>query len=112
MIYTDLNGKRQNLDSGEIGVRTILPGPGTLTLTENYSRAWKVLKDGAYLEKSKNENGLPTFKALSGGEFSLFHDGTNRRAWLSLQLIFLVTVIVLALPAGRRKSEISEEELA
>ena len=112
LIYTDLNGKRQNLDSGEIGVRTILPGPGTLTLTENYSRSWKVLKDGAYLEKSKNENGLPTFKALSGGEFSLIHDGTNRRAWLSLQLIFLVTVIVLALPAGRRKSEISEEELA
>jgi GT2 family glycosyltransferase len=112
LIFTDSNGKRQNLESGEIGVRTSLPGPGTLTLTENYSRSWKVLKDGQYLERSKNENGLPTFKALSSGEFSLIHDGTIRRGWLSLQLIFLVTVIVLALPAGRRKSQISEKELA
>jgi hypothetical protein len=112
LIYTDSNGKRQNLDSGEIGVRTSLPGPGTLTLTENYSRSWKVLKDGQYLERNKNENDLPTFTALSSGEFSLIHDGTIRRGWLSLQLIFLVTVIVLALPAGRRKSQISEKELA
>jgi hypothetical protein len=89
-----------------------LPGPGTLTLTENFSGSWKVLKDGQYLERSKNENGLPTFKALSSGEFSLIHDGTIRRGWLSLQLIFLVTLIVLALPAGRRKSQISERELA
>ncbi len=112
LIFTDSNGKRQNLDSGEIGVRTSLPGPGTLTLTENYSRSWRVLKDGQYLERSKNENGLPTFTALSSGEFSLIHDGTTRRGMLSLQLIFLVSVIVLALPAGRRKSQISEKELA
>ena len=112
LIFTDTTGKRKNLDSGEIGVRTSLPGPGTLTLTENFSGSWKVLKDGQYLERSKNENGLPTFKALSSGEFSLIHDGTIRRGWLSLQLIFLVTLIVLALPAGRRKSQISERELA
>jgi len=112
LIFTDLNGKRQNLDSGEIGVRTSLPGPGTLTLTENYSRLWKVLKDGQYLGRSKNENDLPIFTAMSSGEISLIHDGTIRRGWLSLQLIFLVTVIVLALPAGRRKSQISEKELA
>ena len=30
LIFTDSNGKRQNLDSGEIGVRASLPGPGTL----------------------------------------------------------------------------------
>ena len=112
LIFTDSNGKRQNLDSGEIGVRTSLPGPGTLTLTENYSSSWRVLKDGQYLERNKNENGLPTFTALSSGEFSLIHDGTTRRALLSLQLIFLVGVIVLALPGGRRKSQISEKELA
>lgn len=112
LIFTDSNGKRQNLESGEIGVRTSLPGPGTLTLTENFSRSWRVLKDGQYLERSKNENGLPTFTALSGGEFSLIHDGTTRRGLLSLQFIFLVSVIVLALPAGRRKSQISEKELA
>ena len=42
----------------------------------------------------------------------MIHDGTTRRAWLSLQLIFFVVVLVMALPAGRRKSEISEKELA
>jgi hypothetical protein len=112
LIFTDSDGKRKNLDSGEIGVRTSLPGPGILTLTENFSNSWKVLKDGQYLERSKNENDLPTFTALSSGEFSLIHDGTIRRGWLSLQLIFLVTAIVLALPAGRRKSQMSEKELA
>ena len=35
-----------------------------------------------------------------------------RRGWLSLQIIFLVVAIVMALPAGRRKREISEKELA
>jgi hypothetical protein len=55
---------------------------------------------------------LPEFKVTEAGEISLIHDGTTRRAWLSLQLIFFVVVLVMALPAGRRKSEISEEELA
>jgi len=55
---------------------------------------------------------LPTFKVIESGEISLLHDGTVRRGWLSLQFIFLSVVLVMALPAGRRKSEISEEELA
>ena len=84
----------------------------TLILTETYSRSWQVLENGYRLERSKNEQGLPTFKVTEAGEISLIHDGTNRRAWLSLQLIFFVLVLVMALPAGRRKSEISEKELA
>jgi predicted transcriptional regulator len=55
---------------------------------------------------------LPEFKVIESGEISLIHDGTIRRAWLSLQLISWVLVVVLALPAGRRKREISEKELA
>ena len=49
---------------------------------------------------------------IEAGEISLLHDGTIRRAWLSLQLIAWTLVIVLAAPAGRRKREISEKELA
>ena len=56
--------------------------------------------------------GLPTFEVTEAGEISLIHDGTVRRGWLSLQVIFLTIVIVMALPAGRRKREISEKELA
>jgi hypothetical protein len=35
-----------------------------------------------------------------------------RRAWISFFIIVLTTMIVLALPAGRRKSQIADRELA
>ena len=64
------------------------------------------------MDRGKNEQGLPTFTVTEAGEISLLHDGTVRRGWLSLQLIIVVIVVVMALPAGRRKREISEKELA
>jgi hypothetical protein len=45
-------------------------------------------------------------------QFTLIHDGTLRRGALSLQFITWVVLIILALPAGRRKREISEMELS
>ena len=42
----------------------------------------------------------------------MIHDGTVRRGALSLQFIFWVVLVILALPAGRRKREISEMELS
>jgi hypothetical protein len=42
----------------------------------------------------------------------VIYDGTSRRAWISLQVIFFITVLVLALPAGRRRREIEDAELA
>lgn len=94
------------------GVRSFVPAPGTITLAETYSDAWQIYQDGFQLAKIKNENGLPTFEVTTGGDILIVHDGTARRAWISFFIIILVTVIVLALPAGRRKSEISERELA
>lgn len=94
------------------GTRTYVPAPGTITLTETYSRSWQVLQDGYRLAKVKDENGLPTFAVTIGGHISIIHDGTVRRAWISFFIIVLVTTAVLALPAGRRKREISELELA
>ncbi len=46
------------------------------------------------------------------GDFLIFHDGTSRRAWVSLQLLTFLTLIILALPARRRRSQMSEQELA
>ena len=112
LLFIAEDGVRSVLDAGEFGARTIVPGPGTLILTESSNRSWQVLQNGYRLERTNNEIGLPTFKVVEAGEISLLHDGTVRRGWLSLQLIFLVVVLVMALPAGRRKSEISEEELA
>ena len=112
LLFIAADGVRSVLDAGEFGARTVVPGPGTLILTESSNRSWQVLQNGYRLERTNNELGLPTFKVIEAGEISLLHDGTVRRGWLSLQLIFLVVVLVMALPAGRRKSEISEEELA
>ena len=112
LIFVANDGKRSVLETGEYGARTFVPGPGTLILTETSNRSWQVLQNGDRLERTNNERGLPTFKVTESGEISLLHDGTVRRGWLSLQLIFLVVALVMALPAGRRKSEISEEELA
>jgi hypothetical protein len=112
LLFIGQDGVRSVLEAGEFGARTFVPGPGTLILTESSNRSWQVLQNGYRLERTNNELGLPTFKVTESGEISLLHDGTVRRGWLSLQLIFLVVALVMALPSGRRKSEISEEELA
>ena len=72
----------------------------------------QILQNGLKLERSENETGLPQFKVLEAGEFTLIHDGTLRRGALSLQFIAWAVLIILALPAGRRKREISEMELS
>ena len=112
LMFVGSDGVRKELEAGDVGARTYVPSAGTLILTETYSRSWQVLENGYRLERSKNEQGLPTFTVTEAGEISLIHDGTVRRGWLSLQLILFVIVLVMALPAGRRKSEISEKELA
>jgi GT2 family glycosyltransferase len=110
LIYTDYAGKQRILISK--GVRTYVPGPGTITLTETYSPAWQIMQDGYHLEKIRDIHGLPTFAVTTGGDISIYHDGRTRRAWISFFIITLVTCVVLALPAGRRKREISESVLA
>jgi hypothetical protein len=110
VIFTDSSGKATVLDSS-LGAVTA-PGPGTITLTENYSQSWQALSDGVRLDRSKSEYGLPQFKVTAGGEVVFLHDGTIRRAWLSLFLISLVTTIVMSLPAGRRRREMLDSEVA
>ena len=110
IIYTDYSGKVSILPF--IGVRTYVPGPGSITLTESYSGSWQIMQNGYHLQKVRDINGLPTFEVTTGGDISIYHDGTLRRGWISFFIIVLVTVVVLALPSGRRKSEISNSVLA
>ena len=112
LVFTNIKGEVTLLASGGIGVTTSVPGPGVITLTENYDLGWQILQNGLKLERSENEDGLPQFKVLETGEFTLIHDGTLRRGALSLQFIAWVVLIILTLPAGRRKREISEMELS
>jgi GT2 family glycosyltransferase len=112
LLFNNSDGTRTVLEAGDFGARTFVPGDGILVLTETFNRSWQILENGYRLERSKNELGLPTFKVREAGEISLLHDGTIRRGWLSLQLIGIVVTLVMALPSGRRKREISEKELA
>ena len=90
----------------------LAPSAGTLTLLENDDKGWQVIQGGVQLEKRINKNGVAEFKIPQAGEFILIHDGTLHRALISLQLIFLVTAFVLALPSGRRRREISDQEIS
>ena len=100
------------LPSGEIGAQGTLTSAGTIVITEKFDNRWKMLLNGTYVEPKETENGVPRFIAAEPGEFVIFHDATSRRGWISLQIIAFVSLIVLALPARRRRSQMREEELA
>ncbi|MEK6648076.1 MAG: glycosyltransferase family 2 protein [Actinomycetota bacterium] len=111
LVFTDATGNSKTLLSGDVGARTSTTGPGFLSLAENFDSSWQIIQNGKKLVRTRGEYGLPQFQSTQAGEFSLIHDGTRRRAWLALQMIVFLTVLVMALPAGRRKREISVEEL-
>lgn len=89
-----------------------VPEPGTLTLTENYAQGWRAMQEGQRLDRNRSVINLPVFEVLQPGTVSFLYDGSLRRALISLELIIFITVVVLALPAGRRRREIEDSELA
>ena len=64
------------------------------------------------MQRTRSVDGLPVFTVEKPGLVTLMYDGTLRRAWVSLQIVIFVTVLVMALPAGRRRREIEDAELA
>jgi GT2 family glycosyltransferase len=111
LVFTDSAGKSVALPSGGISAREASPGAGTISLAENYDNSWQIIQNGKALLRSKNNYGLPQFQVPQAGEFSLIHDGTSRRAWLSLEMIFFLLVILMIVPSGRRRREMTLEEL-
>ncbi|CAB4700078.1 unannotated protein [freshwater metagenome] len=112
VILVGDDGARKLLEAGEVGARATVEHPGRILLTESFNRSWQILQEGYRLERVKSDLGLPMFIAAQSGEISLIFDGTIRRAWISFELIAWVFLIILAAPAGRRKREIAERELA
>ncbi len=112
LVLVGADGKRELLQSGEVGSATKITHPGTILLTESFDRSWQILENGYRLARSDATFGMPAFTALEPGEISLIHDGTIRRAWLSFEIIALILLTIGAVPAGRRKREISDRELA
>lgn len=105
LIFTNKNATVVSLETKDISANFTLTKPGILRLAENYDRNWKVIGNGKYVAKSPNSNNLPEFKIQEAGDYLLIHDGTARRALLSLQIIFLLIALVMAAPAGRRKRD-------
>jgi GT2 family glycosyltransferase len=112
LVFTPTNGQSQVLVLNEQSGTYSVPSAGVVTLTENFSRGWQLSQSGQRLARSRSALDLPVFSISEPGEVELFYDGTMRRGWSSLQFVVLITVLTLALPAGRRRREISEEELA
>jgi GT2 family glycosyltransferase len=108
--FVDYSGKEMILPFK--GVRTYVPAPGTITLTESFSNGWQIMQNGYKLARIENANGLPSFEVTTGGHISVIHDGTVRRAWISFFIIVLVTTVVLALPGGRRRREMEDSVIA
>ena len=108
----DAAGITTPLTSTKVGAQGDLQTPGVVTLAEKFNTGWKLIVNGNQIELRESAIGLPTFEVVEPGPFTLLHDGTKRRALISLQLLALLTVIVLSLPAGRRRREVPIEELA
>ena len=100
------------VSSGDIGAKTIAPSKGTLVIAEKFDGKWKLLFNGRSLPIEKSPEGYPAFSISEKGVIQIFHDGTQRRALISLQAIVIITLIVLAAPRGRRRREVPLEELA
>jgi hypothetical protein len=111
VTYQSDLGKYTTLNSTDKASTDYVPGPGVVFLAEQFDKSWQLLLNGKQIKLEQNQFGVPIFKIPEAGDISLIHNGVSRRAWISLQLIIILTVIVLALPAGRKRREVPLEEL-
>jgi GT2 family glycosyltransferase len=110
--FLSTEGTYLALPSGPVGANGTLPSSGTVIITEKFDSRWKLLLNGRAIDAQETESGVLRFVIPEAGDFIIYHDGTTRRGWVSLQFIAITTLIVLALPARRRRSEMTPEELA
>ena len=109
---TDATGAITGLNSANIGASDQLLAPGTVTLAEKFDSGWKLIVNGESVKLLKSPVGLPYFEVGEVGPITLIHDGTRHRAFVSLQLISFLTVLILSLPAGRRRRDLSLEKVS
>jgi hypothetical protein len=108
----DGSGTVSPINSTKVGAAAELKITGIITLAEKFDTRWHILVNGKQVKLSQSPEGLPTFEVREIGPMTLLHDGTRHRALISLELIALLVVVVLTLPAGRRRREVPVEELA
>ena len=105
LVFTTKNKKMFAIPTNEISANFKIKEAGTLRLAENYDTNWKVIGNGKLIKQNRNNNKLPEFNIQEPGDYLLIHDGTVRRGWLSLQIIFILISAVMAAPAGRRRRD-------
>jgi GT2 family glycosyltransferase len=95
-----------SLNSGNVSAEGNVTVPGRINLAEKYDGNWKLLLNGKPIPVTHSAIGQPVFDLPEGGDFVLDFDGTKRRALISIEGIIFLAVLVLALPAGRRRKEL------
>jgi len=111
VTFQNKQGQFLSVNSTDKSSKAYVSGAGLILLAEKYDKSWHLVLNGKPVPLQEHPFGIPIFEIQEQGEILLTHDGTNRRAWISLQLIALISTIVLALPAGRRRREVPLEEL-
>lgn len=111
VTFQNQKGQFFPINSDEVSATGFVSTPGRVIIAEKFDESWRLLLNGKPVKLEKNEYGLPTFTISQPGEILISHDGTARRGWISLQLIVIISVIILALPSGRRRKEVPLEEI-
>ena len=111
VTYQNTVGTFFPVSSTDKAATAFVSGEGVILLAEKFDKSWQLLLNGKIVALEQHPFGIPMFKIAEPGEISLTHNGTSRRAWISIQLIALITAVVLALPAGRKRREVPLEEL-
>jgi GT2 family glycosyltransferase len=105
-------GEEIALAAERIDARGTITRTGVVRIGERFDGRWRLLINNRSLKLSQSIDGLPQFEVTEPGDFYLYHDGTARRGWVSLQLIIFLTILTASLPARRRRAEVPIEELA
>jgi len=112
ILFISDSGERLAIPSDELEASGVLSTAGKLIITEKFDSRLRVTLNQETIRATRSESGTPVFEISSPGEFRIFHDSTSRRAWISIQIFAFFTLIVLALPARRRRGDIRIEELS
>ena len=111
VLFVGANKSVQIIPSADFGAEADVAQSGLVVVAEKYDQNWRLLLDGLRVPLQHAENGLPFFTITHAGHITVIHDGTLHRTLLSFQLLFVLLVVVLALPSGRRRREVPLEEL-
>jgi len=112
VLFVGADGSHVALDSHDVSANALVQSAGTIALAEKYDQSWRLLLDGRPIALERSTNDLPIFTIPQAGQVALSHDGTLRRALISIELITLIFALVMALPAGRRRRDLAISEVA